>query len=68
VAKLRTAPSDAREYYAKEFADYRRKKPIPCMERLRFQASTEKRARDPDVRMLSDADLAAARKEGQTRT
>jgi hypothetical protein len=29
-------PKEARDYYAKEFADYRRKKPTPYMEKLRF--------------------------------
>lgn len=54
----------ARQYYAKEFVDYRRKKPTPYMERLHFRTGGAKTA-DPDVRVLSDGDLAAATKEGE---
>jgi hypothetical protein len=53
---------EARAYYAKEFADYRRKKPTPYMERLRF--STEDNAADPDIPILSDGDLRDAIMEG----
>lgn len=55
---------EARAYYAKEFADYRRKTPTPYMERLHF-APGDGHAGDPDVRILSDKDLEAAAKEGQ---
>jgi hypothetical protein len=54
----------ARAYYAKEFADFRRKKPTPYMEGLRF-APGDDSAADPDTRMLSDADLEAAAREGK---
>jgi hypothetical protein len=54
----------AREYYAQEFADYRRKKPTPYMQGLRFAAG-DAQSRDPDERILSDADLEAAKKEGE---
>ena len=46
----------ARDYYAKEFADYRRKLPTPYMEGLRFTPG-DGATPDPDVRMLSDQDL-----------
>jgi hypothetical protein len=55
---------DARAYYAKEFLDARRKRPTPYMERLRFELDG-KAAADPDVRVLSDADLNAAEAEGE---
>lgn len=55
---------EARRYYAQEFADYRRKKPTPYMERLRFTPGDES-ARDPDVRILSDKDLERAVEEGK---
>jgi hypothetical protein len=55
----------AREYYAKEFADYRRKKPTPYMERLHFQPD-DRNAADPDVQVLSDEVLAAAVNEGKS--
>jgi len=54
----------AREYYAKELADYRRKKPTPYMERLHFAAG-DRSAADPDVRVLSDDELKAAAKDGK---
>ena len=56
--------ADARAYYAKEFLDYRRKKPTPFMERLRFVPSSE--TADPDERALSDEDLEQARTEGRS--
>jgi hypothetical protein len=54
---------EARAYYAKEFADYRRKKPTPYMERLRFSPGRD--TSDPDTRMLSDSDLQKAAEEGK---
>ena len=54
-----------RDYYAKEFADYRGKKPTPYMQGLRFTPAGEDSGRDPDFRVLSDAELEAAVKEGQ---
>lgn len=58
---------EARDYYAKEFLDYRRKLPTPYMERLRFTPSDREAAADPDERVLSDADLKGALKEGEGR-
>src|SRR5438874_881370 len=54
---------EARAYYGKEFADARRKKPTPYMERLRFPAGPD--TADPDQRILSDEDLQQAAKEGE---
>ena len=62
----RKSPQEARAYYATEFADYRRKKPTPYMEGLRFSPGDE-RSRDPDRRLLSDKDLEAAIAEGKSR-
>ncbi|HWK72331.1 MAG TPA: hypothetical protein VNS29_15965 [Burkholderiaceae bacterium] len=56
----------ARDYYAKEFADYRRKKPTPYMQGLRFTPGDGGTA-DPDLRMLSDEDLEKAAQEGKER-
>lgn len=56
----------ARAYYAKEFADYRRKKPTPYMNGLRFTPA-DGSAADPDTRVLSDEDLEQAKREGQSR-
>lgn len=53
----------AREYYAKEFADYRRKQPTPYMEQLRFQPGHD--TADADERLLSDQDLEQAVEEGK---
>jgi hypothetical protein len=55
---------EARAYYAKEFADYRRKKPTPYMEKLRF-APADGGTADPDRRVLSDEDLRQAEAEGK---
>ncbi len=60
------APHRAQEYYAKKFADYRRKMPTPYMERLHFAPGDQSTA-DPDVRVLSDEDLKAAVEEGAAR-
>jgi hypothetical protein len=57
---------EARDYYAKEFADYRRKKPTPYMEKLRF-APGDGGSADPDQRVLSDQDLKRAEEEGKQR-
>jgi len=57
---------EARSYYAKEFADYRRKRPTPYMQGLRFEPAAEGSA-DPDVRVLSEHDLQQAIEEGQQR-
>ncbi len=54
----------AREYYGKEFLDYRRKKPTPYMQGLKFSPAGEE-ARDPDQRILSDDDLQRALDEGK---
>lgn len=58
------SPQQAREYYAKEFVDFRRKKPTPYMERLRFTPASGN-AGDPDKRLLSDEDLKRAKQEGE---
>lgn len=62
VTGAKTA-QQAREYYAKEFADYRRKKPTPYMDKLHFTPGNRSAA-DPDVRLLSDEELEQAKKEG----
>jgi hypothetical protein len=54
--------SEAREYYAKEFADYRRKLPTPYMQELRFEPGSD--TPDPDERLLSDEELRRAQEEG----
>jgi hypothetical protein len=59
--------SQAREYYKTEFLDYRRKKPTPYMERLRFPVSGHGEAADSDQKIISDAELKAAEAEGKTR-
>lgn len=54
---------EARSYYAKEFVDYRRGRPTPYMEALRFDTAGEGTA-DPDERVLSDEELQQAAEEG----
>ena len=53
---------EARDYYAKEFLDYRRKKPTPYMDELRFAPQTD--AGDPDESLLSNEDLERAKQDG----
>lgn len=54
---------EARDYYAQEFLDYRRKKPTPYMDKLRIESQSG--TADPDARALSDEDLERATEEGQ---
>jgi hypothetical protein len=53
----------ARRYYAEEVANFRRRKPTPYMEGLRFRPNPQ--AADPDARILSDEDLRQAVEEGR---
>jgi hypothetical protein len=55
---------EARNYYADEVLRYRRRKPTPYMEDLRFPPKGPGTA-DPDVRTLSDEDLKRAADEGK---
>jgi hypothetical protein len=57
---------EARDYYAKEFVDFRRKKPTPYMERLHFSA--QESSADLDTRMVSDEELTNATKAGEQRS
>jgi hypothetical protein len=63
VTGAKTA-QEAREYYGKEVLDYRRKKPTPYMDGLRFTPDS-RTAPDPDTRILSDEDLKRATEEGK---
>ena len=56
----------ARDYYAKEFLDARRKEPTPYMEQLRFTSAASSAA-DPDERILSAAQLNEAEAAGKAR-
>lgn len=53
----------AQAYYAKEFADARRKAPTPYMEKLHFTPGTD--TTDPGQRALSDEELEQAQNEGE---
>lgn len=55
---------EARDHYAQAFLDYRRKRPTPYMERLRFAPASPATA-ERDVRVLSDRDLEQAIAEGE---
>ncbi|HJU97910.1 MAG TPA: hypothetical protein VJ644_08045 [Jiangellaceae bacterium] len=54
---------EARDHYAKEFLDYRRKRPTPYMDELRVPPATG--TADPDHRVLTDRDLEEAVEEGE---
>lgn len=64
VRGARTA-HEARDYYGREFLDYRRGKATPYMEKLRI--ISDDNAADPDEPSLSDDDLELARAEGARR-
>jgi len=53
----------ARDYYKKEFLDYRRKKPTPYMEGLRFTPTGT--TADGDQPVISDEELKQAEQEGK---
>jgi hypothetical protein len=55
--------AEAREYYAEEFANGRRKRPTPYMDKLHFTQGSN--TADPDERILSDEDLQQAQQEGE---
>jgi hypothetical protein len=55
--------AEARDYYAREFLDYRRHKPTPYMDKLRFSWGGE--TPDPDERVLSDDEIERAKREGE---
>ncbi|MCK9512875.1 MAG: hypothetical protein M0R28_16820 [Pigmentiphaga sp.] len=57
---------EARAYYGKEFLDYRRKKPTPYMDGLKFKPG-DASSKDPDVPILSDEDLRQAEREGDAK-
>ena len=65
ITGVRTV-EEAREYYAKEVLDSRRKEPTPYMERLRFSPPGPGAA-DPDVRIVPEEELKAAVEEGKSR-
>ena len=62
----RKSVDEARAYYAKEFADFRRMQPTPYMEKLHVPAGQH--TADPDQRILSDQDLEQAQQEGQEKS
>lgn len=55
---------EARAYYAKEFLDFRRGKPTPYMEGLRFEPSTKDEG-DRDERMISKEEIERAKEQGK---
>jgi hypothetical protein len=55
----------ARDYYAKEFLDAKRKRPTPYMERLNFSTATQGSAADADQKVLSDETVEAAKNEAR---
>jgi hypothetical protein len=62
VTKQKTV-AEARDYYATEFLNARRKQPTPYMDKLNFPVDGGDVA-DPDVRVLSDAQLKQAEADG----
>ena len=56
---------EARQYYVQEVLDYRRKRPTPYMEGLRFDVPVGGTA-DPDVSLITEEDLEKAIPEGES--
>ncbi len=56
---------EARNYYAKEFLDYRKKEPTPYMQKLNIPS--RKQTNDPDERVLSDNQIQEALNIGKSR-
>lgn len=54
----------AREYYGKEFLDFRRQNPTPYMDGLRFEPAHGDAA-DPDEPILSDKELEEAKQQSE---
>jgi hypothetical protein len=54
---------DARQYYAKEFLDFRRRQPTPYMDELGFEAGGD--TADADVRVVTDDEIERAVEEGR---
>lgn len=57
---------EARNYYAKEFLDYRKKEPTPYMQKLHFQSGRQ--TGDPDRRVLSDKQIQEALETAESKT
>lgn len=57
--------AQARQYYSKEFLDYRRKKPTPYMEQLRFAPAGRGEAADRDTKTITDDELEQAKADGK---
>jgi len=55
---------EARAYYAKEFLDFRRGKPTPYMDKLRFSPDNGNGG-DPDERVITENEIAEAKAEGE---
>ncbi len=56
---------EARDHYVEEVLDYRRRKPTPYMDGLRFEADPN--SADPDVAVITEQDLAQAEREAEGR-
>ena len=67
IVSGRKTSAEARDYYATEFLDARRKQPTPYMDKLNFTPASSSAAADPDERVLSDEQLAQAENEGKAR-
>ena len=57
--------TEARQYYAEEFLNYRHKQPTPYMDRLRVPTGGD--TTDIDERALSDEDLEEAARAGEAK-
>lgn len=63
IATGKRTVEEARQYYAKEFLDYRRRQPTPYMDELRFETGGD--TADADGRVVSDDEIQRALEEGK---
>ena len=66
IVQGKKSVDEARDYYAKEFLDFRRGKPTPYMEKLHFTPGNGASG-DPDERVISDSDIEKAKAEGSAK-
>lgn len=66
IVQGKKSVDEARDYYAKEFLDFRRGKPTPYMEKLHFTPGNGASGA-PDERVISESDIEKANAEGSAK-
>jgi hypothetical protein len=66
IVQGKKSVDEARDYYAKEFLDFRRGKATPYMEKLHFTPGNGANG-DPDERVISESEIEEAKAEGSAK-